>query len=63
MNKDDDLLKRIDVTINDTINYEKALKLNNGDIFIRNKNKPKNNSLLTNVFKEIINNDIKKKRV
>ena len=49
--------------ISDTENYEKAIKVNNGDILIRNKNKKKKDSLLTNVFKEIIRNDIKKKRV
>jgi hypothetical protein len=49
--------------IKDTENYEKAIKVNNGDILIRNKNKKKKDSLLTNVFKEIIRNDIKKKRV
>ena len=51
------------IIISDTENYEKAITVNNGDILIRNKNKKKKDSLLTNVFKEIIRNDIKKKRV
>ena len=63
MDENNDLLNKIDMIINDTENYEKAIKVNNGDILIRNKNKKKKDSLLTNVFKEIIRNDIKKKRV
>ena len=63
MDKNNDLLKKIDIIISDTENYEKAIKVNNGDILIRNKNKKKKDSLLTNVFKEMIRNDIKKKRV
>ena len=63
MDKNNDLLNKIDIIISDTENYEKAIKVNNGDILIRNKNKKKKDSLLTNVFKEIIRNDIKKKRV
>ena len=63
MDKNNDLLNKIDMIISDTENYEKAIKVNNGDILIRNKNKKKKDSLLTNVFKEIIRNDIKKKRV
>ncbi len=63
MDENNDLLNKIDMIISDTENYEKAIKVNNGDILIRNKNKKKKDSLLTNVFKEIIRNDIKKKRV
>ena len=63
MDKNNDLLNKIDMIISDTKNYEKAIKVNNGDILIRNKNKKKKDSLLTNVFKEMIRNDIKKKRV
>ena len=63
MDENNDLLNKIDIIISDTENYEKAIKVNNGDILIRNKNKKKKDSLLTNVFKEIIRNDIKKKRV
>ena len=63
MDENNDLLNKIDMIIGDTENYEKAIKVNNGDILIRNKNKKKKDSLLTNVFKEIIRNDIKKKRV
>ena len=63
MDKDNDLLNKIDIIISDTENYEKAITVNNGDILIRNKNKKRKDSLLTNVFKEIIRNDIKKKRV
>jgi len=63
MDENNDLLNKIDIIISDTENYEKAITVNNGDILIRNKNKKKKDSLLTNVFKEIIRNDIKKKRV
>tara|TARA_B110000444_G_C18631955_1_gene497276 strand:- start:212 stop:403 length:192 start_codon:yes stop_codon:yes gene_type:complete len=63
MDENNDLLNKIDMIISDTENYEKAIKVNNGDILIRNKNKKKKDSLLTNVFKEMIRNDIKKKRV
>ena len=63
MDKNNDLLNKIDIIISDTENYEKAITVNNGDILIRNKNKKKKDSLLTNVFKEMIRNDIKKKRV
>ena len=63
MDENNDLLNKIDIIISDTENYEKAIKVNNGDILIRNKNKKKKDSLLTNVFKEMIRNDIKKKRV
>ena len=63
MDKNNDLLNKIDIIISDTENYEKAIKVNNGDILIRNKNKKKKDSLLTNVFKEMMRNDIKKKRV
>ena len=63
MDENNDLLNKIDMIISDTENYEKAIKVNNGDILIRNKNKKNKVSLLTNVFKEMIRNDIKKKRV
>ena len=63
MDENNDLLNKIDIIISDTENYEKAITVNNGDILIRKKNKKKKDSLLTNVFKEIIRNDIKKKRV
>ena len=42
MDKNHDLLNKIDIIISDTENYEKAIKVNNGDILIRNKNKKKN---------------------
>ena len=61
MDENNDLLNKIDMIISDTENYEKAIKVNNGDILIRNKNKKKKDSLLTNVFKEMIRNDIKKR--
>ena len=63
MDENNDLLNKIDMIISDTENYEKAIKVNNGDILIRTKNKKKKDSLLTNVFREMIRNDIKKKRV
>ncbi len=63
MNNENELLIRINNIIIDQANYENAIVINNGDILIRNKNKNKKKSILTDVFKEIIRDDIKKKRV
>ena len=64
MNKENELLNKINYILNDFSDYEKATINNNGDIIIKTKIiKEKKDSILTNVFKEIIANDIKKNRV
>ena len=63
---DNRLINKIDEILNDFKDFEQAIVNNNGDIIIRKKNtKRKNNdsSILTNIFKEIINKDLKKNRV
>jgi hypothetical protein len=68
MNKDeveDQVLKKINLILSEFRFYEKALVNSNGDIIIKNKivkapNKEK--LILTNIFKQIIANDIKKNR-
>ncbi len=63
---DDELMKRINLILNDFENFDKALKNDQGDIIIRNnkiRRNKKENSVLTNVFKQIIADDIKKNRV
>ena len=60
------LLKRIDLILNDFENFDKPFLNDQGDIIIRNKTirkTKKENSILTNVFKQIIADDIKKNRV
>ena len=60
------LLKRIDLILNDFENFDKPILNDKGDIIIRNKitrRTKKENSILTNVFKQIIADDIKKNRV
>ena len=66
MNREKELLNKIDYILSDFSDYEKATVNYNGDIVIKTKiniKKEKKNSILTNVFKEIIANDIKKNRV
>ena len=66
MNHEKELLNKIDYILSDFSDYEKAIINHNGDIIIKNKiniKKEKKDSILTNVFKEIIANDIKKNRV
>ena len=63
---EDELLKKISLILNDFENYDYPLLNNQGDIIIRNKSikeSKKENSMLTNVFKKIIADDIKKNRV
>tara|TARA_S200000501_G_scaffold330695_1_gene332217 strand:+ start:702 stop:917 length:216 start_codon:yes stop_codon:yes gene_type:complete len=60
------LLKRIDLILNDFENFDKPILNDKGDIIIRNKitrRTKKENSILANVFKQIIADDIKKNRV
>lgn len=60
------LIEQINITLKDYDSYEKA-KLNlQGDIIIKRKDglkKTMDRSILTDVFKQIISNDIKKNRV
>ena len=68
MNKDkieDQVLKKINLILSEFKDYEQAFVDFRGDIIIKNKVKktPKKEKLiLTNIFKEIIANDIKKNR-
>ena len=65
-NKVEILLKRIDLILNDFENFDKPILNDKGDIIIRNKitrRTKKENSILANVFKQIIADDIKKNRV
>ena len=60
------LLKRIDLILNDCENFDKPSLNDRGDIIIRNKitrRTKKENSILANVFKQIIADEIKKNRV
>ena len=66
MDNEKELLNKIDYILSKFSNYENAKINYNGDIVIKNKNnikKERKDSILTNVFKEIIANDIKKNRV
>ena len=60
------LVEKINIILKDFVDFEEA-KINlQGDIIIKRKNTIKktiNNSILTDVFKQIISNDIKKNRV
>jgi len=68
MNKDtiqDQVLKKINLILSEFKDYEQAFVDFRGDIIIKNKVKktPKKEKLiLTNIFKEIIANDLKKNR-
>ena len=65
--KDDyELINKINLILNDFENFEKPFVNDKGDIVIRNKINRKikrDNYILTNVFKQIIGDDIKKNRV
>ena len=61
-----ELIDKITLIINDFENFEKPFVNDRGDIVIMNKINRKikrDNYILTNVFKEIIGDDIKKNRV
>jgi len=68
MNKDnieEQVLKKINLILSEFKNYEQAFVDFKGDIIIKNKVKKtskKEKLILTNIFKEIIANDIKKNR-
>ena len=65
--KDDhELINKINLILNDFENFEKPFVNDRGDIVIRNKinrKSKRDNYILTNVFKQIIGDDIKKNRV
>ena len=60
------LINKINNILNDFEDFEKPFKNYNGDIIIRKKlvkRKTNDSSILTNIFKEMIKNDVKKNRV
>ena len=65
--KDDhELINKINLILNDYLNFEKPFVNDRGDIVIMNKinrKSKRDNYILTNVFKQIIGDDIKKNRV
>ena len=65
--KDDHkLINKINLILNDYENFEKPFVNDQGDIVIMNKinrKSKRDNYILTNVFKQIISDDIKKNRV
>ena len=61
-----ELITKIGKILNDFNDFDKPYLNNNGDIIIQkkpNKIVNKDISVLTNIFKDIIKNDIKKNRV
>ena len=63
---ENELITKIDKILDDFHDFDKPFLNNNGDIIIRkttNKIISKDISVLTNIFKEIIKNDVKKNRV
>ena len=65
-NENIELINKINIVLDEFKNFEKAEINSQGDIIIKNKIIRKNKSretILTNVFKQMINNDIKKNRV
>ena len=61
-----ELITKIGKILNDFNDFDKPYLNNNGDIIIQkktNKIVSKDVSVLTNIFKEIIKNDVKKNRV
>jgi hypothetical protein len=60
------LIDKIDEILNDFEDFEQPFENFNGDIIIRKKlikRKTNDSSILTNIFKEMIKNDVKKNRV
>ena len=59
------LINKINEILNDYEGFEQPFKNYNGDIVIKKITKRKTNdkSILTNIFKEMIKNDVKKNRV
>ena len=66
MKDENELLKQIEKIVYNFANFEKPIIKNNGDILIKNITNiklEKKDSILTNVFKQMIANDIKQNRV
>ena len=66
MKDENELLKQIEKIVYNFANFEKPIIKSNGDILIKNITNiklEKKDSILTNVFKQMIANDIKKNRV
>jgi len=66
MKDESELLKQIEKIVYNYANFEKPIIKNNGDILIKNVTNiklEKKDSILTNLFKQMIANDIKKNRV
>ena len=64
--KENKLIHKIDEILNDFEDFEQPFTNNSGDIIIRKKlikRQTSDSSILTNIFKEIIKNDVKKNRV
>ena len=60
------LINKINEILNEFEGFEQPFKNYNGDIIIRKKlikGKTNDSSILTNIFKEMIKNDVKKNRV
>ncbi len=60
------LINKINEILNEFEGFEQPYKNYNGDIIIRKKlikRKTNDTSILTNIFKEMIKNDVKKNRV
>ena len=60
------LINKINEILKDFEGFEQPFKNYNGDIIIRKKlikRKTRDSSVLTNIFKEMIKNDVKKNRV
>lgn len=60
------LINKINEILNDFEDFEQPFKNYNGDIIIRKKlikRKTNDTSILTNIFREMIKNDVKKNRV
>ena len=63
---ENDLISKIEKVLKEFHSFDKPFVNNNGDIIIKKKTterKTNNMPILTNIFKEIIKNDIKKNRV
>ena len=63
---DHKLINKINLILNDYENFEKPFVNDRGDIVMINKinrKRKSDNNILTNVFKKIISDDIKKNRV
>ena len=61
-----DLISKIEKVLKEFQNFDKPFVNNNGDIIIQKKitkRETNNTSILTNIFREIIKNDVKKNRV